>query len=186
MNVEAVHTRWSRVAACGVLLLAACGGGSPAASETVPSDEVLATAQPTASPSPSPTSTPTPRPTPTPVAFHDFSAIEGDWEGTGREGATGSLEVRIVASIEAGAPTRGIVGEAYYFTGPEPDCRASWLARSAEPPTYRVRDVPGAGCVPGTVELVHDPEAEALSYRFEPDDGNPAWVLVGTLKRSDR
>lgn len=182
-----VFVRDLGLAAACVILLGACVG-EPALTEDAPDDAMVTASPSTPSASPTPTSSPTPSPTPTPVAFHDFSAIEGDWEGIATEGAAGAVEIRIVASIKSGGAKNDIVGEAFVFDPPtatEPVCRVAWLADAAAPPMYQVREVAGPGCVSGSVELVHDPEADTLRYQFASNDGNPAFAARGTLERSD-
>lgn len=155
-------------------------GPEPSATETP------ATTSPSVAPSP----TSTTAPTATPRAFHDFSELEGEWEGTIRRGGAGGLEFRIVAVIRAGAETGSPVARVTQYQGgmSEPFCGVGdWLAIGAEHPEYQVaeRMAESEACVPGTVDLSYDPATGILSYSFRADHGAAAGFATGELSRID-
>lgn len=135
-----------------------------------------------------PTAKATVAPTATARASHDFSALEGEWEGTIRRGGAGGLEFRIVADIRAAAGTGSPVAKVTHYQGTlsDPFCDGDWFALSAEHPEYQVAERMGdEACVPGTVDLTYDPETGVLSYSFRADHGAAAGFATGALSRID-
>jgi hypothetical protein len=161
-------------------------GPEPSATETP------ATTSPSVAPSPTstiaPTSTSSTAPTATPRAFHDFSELEGEWEGTIRRGGAGGLEFRIVAVIRAGAETGSPIAKVTHYQGAmrDPFCEGDWFALGADHPEYEVAERMGdEACVLGTVDLTIDPETGILSYSFRADHGAAAGFATGELSRID-
>jgi hypothetical protein len=183
------------------LLLAACTTATEQISNTAPTNtpsetpskvtEVVTTPTPTTEP----TSTATPSEisatatvTSTPEEedpFLDFSAIEGQWSGSGEEagGISFWIEVNLSSSAEFLNPV-GMV--TYGLTEDIPDCSGTWAALSAQKPSYRVREtITDGDCSNGIVQLKLDDENGNLLYDFIPSPSNPYAEAEGILMRID-
>lgn len=135
-------------------LVTACGGGS---GDTAPT-------QPPGSQSP----------------VLDFSAIAGDWSGTGVDGFE---PFYIVVSIQSGARRGEKVGVVeYQLVQGVPACTGEWLAHVENAPLYTVKEEIG-GCPNVTVELVLDRPTGTLLYRYTADNGDPRYDAEGELTR---
>lgn len=140
--------------------LVACGGGGTTESPTGP-DETGGTE-------------------PGPVL--DFSAIAGEWSGSGVENR--GNEFFMAASLDSSARLGEKVGDIEYM--PEPgasaDCRGHWNAEEADDSTFVVDEQIGGLCPPGTVTLELGADG-SLTYRYVPDNGNDDLIANGELTR---
>ena len=151
--------RWRVLTSLAILVptLVGCGGGGTTQTTAPPED-----------------------PAPAPVL--DFSAIAGEWTGSGEE--NNGTEFSIDATIEAEAVRGDEIGIVEYRAEGFMDCENRWLASDAEDPVYVVREVRGqaGNCPPGTVTLERFGDDELL-YEYTPDNGNQDIAGAGTLTR---
>ena len=117
-------------------------------------------------------------------AILDFSAVEGQWSGTGTQLNGVSFEIR--ASLESSARPGRTVGGVRYWLPRAPDvvCFGTWIADSVEFPLFVVDEIITVeNCPDGTVRLRLDEEDGTLSYHYIPKNAPDFHEASGTLTR---